>query len=45
MIIILPHVLYGFKTVTLRGKHRPRAFKNRVLSKIFEPKREEGPGK
>jgi hypothetical protein len=29
----------------MRGKHRPKAFKNRVLSKIFEPQGEEGPGK
>jgi hypothetical protein len=27
--------------VTLREEHRPRAFENRVLRRIFEPKRDE----
>jgi hypothetical protein len=40
--IILPVVLYGCKTwsVTLREEHRLRVFENRVLRKIFGPKRE-----
>jgi hypothetical protein len=38
----LPVVLYGCKTwsVTLREEHRLRAFENRVLRRIFGPKRE-----
>jgi hypothetical protein len=41
--VILPVVLYGCKTwsLTLREEHRLRAFENRVLSRIFGPKREE----
>jgi hypothetical protein len=38
--VILPVVLYGCKTWSLREKHRPRVFENRVL-RIFGPKREE----
>jgi hypothetical protein len=42
-IIILPVVLYGCGTwsVTLREGHRLRVFENRVLRRIFGPKREE----
>jgi hypothetical protein len=41
--IILPVVLYGCETwsVTLREEHRPRVFENRVLRRIFGPKRDE----
>jgi hypothetical protein len=41
--IILPVVLYGCETLslTLREKHRLRVFKNRVLRRIFGPKRDE----
>jgi hypothetical protein len=44
--IILPLVLYGCETwsLTLREKHRPRAFENRVLRKVFGPKRDEVTG-
>jgi hypothetical protein len=44
--IILPVVLYGCKTLslTLRGKHRLRVFENRVLRRIFRPKRDEVTG-
>jgi hypothetical protein len=41
--VILPVVLYGCETwsLTLREEHRLRVFQNRVLRKIFGPKREE----
>jgi hypothetical protein len=41
--IILPFVLYGFKTwsLTLREERRLRLFENRVLRGIFRPKRDE----
>jgi hypothetical protein len=41
--VILPVVLYGCKTwfLTLREEHRLRVFENRVLRRIFGPKREE----
>jgi hypothetical protein len=41
--VILPFVLYGCKTwsLTSREEHRLRVFENRVLRKIFRPKREE----
>jgi hypothetical protein len=44
--IILPVVLYGFETwsLTLREEHRLRMFENRVLRRIFGPKREEVTG-
>jgi hypothetical protein len=44
--IILPVVLYGYKTlaVTLRKKHRLKVFENRVLKRIFGPKRDEVTG-
>jgi hypothetical protein len=36
-------VLYGCETssLTLREEHRPRVFQNRVLRRIFGPKRDE----
>jgi hypothetical protein len=42
--IILPVVLYGRETwsLTLREERRLRVFENRVLRKVFEPKRDEG---
>jgi hypothetical protein len=45
-IIILPVVLYGCETWSpiLREEHRPRVFKNRVLRRIFGPKRAEVTG-
>jgi hypothetical protein len=44
--IILPVVLYGCETwsLTLRVEHRLRVFGNRVLRKIFGPKRDEVEG-
>jgi hypothetical protein len=41
--VIFPVVLYGCETwsLTLREEHRLRVFENRVLRKIFGPKREE----
>jgi hypothetical protein len=41
--IILPVVLYGCGTwsLTLREEHRLRVFENRVLRRIFGPKRDE----
>jgi hypothetical protein len=41
--IIHPVVLYGCETwsLTLREEHRLRVFENRVLRKIFGPKRDE----
>jgi hypothetical protein len=41
--IILPVVLYGCETwsLTLREVHRLRVFENRVLRRIFGPKRDE----
>jgi hypothetical protein len=40
--VIFPVVLYGCETwsLTLREEHRPRVFENRVLRRIFGPKRE-----
>jgi len=45
-IIILPVVLYGCETLllTLREEHRLRVFENRVLRRIFGPKRDEVAG-
>jgi hypothetical protein len=39
--IILPFVLYGCETwsLTLREEHRLRVFENRILRRIFGPKR------
>jgi hypothetical protein len=44
--IILPVVLYGFKTwsLTLREEHILGVFENRVLRRIFGPKRDEVTG-
>jgi hypothetical protein len=44
--IILPVVLYGCETwsLTIREEHRLRVFDNRVLRKIFGPKRDEVTG-
>jgi hypothetical protein len=44
--IILPVVLYGYESwsVTLREEHRLRVFENRVLRRIFGPKRYEETG-
>jgi hypothetical protein len=44
--IILPVVLYGRETwsLTLREEHRLRLFDNRVLRRIFGPKRDEVTG-
>jgi hypothetical protein len=44
--IILPVVLYGCETssLTLREEHRLRVFENRVLRRIFTPKRNEVTG-
>jgi hypothetical protein len=44
--IILPVVLYGCATwyLTLREEHRLREFENRVLRRIFGPKRDEMTG-
>jgi len=41
--IILPVVLYGCETwsLTLREERRMRVFENRVLRRIFGPKRDE----
>jgi hypothetical protein len=41
--IILPVVLYGCETwpLTLSEEHRLKVFENRVLRRIFEPKRDE----
>jgi hypothetical protein len=45
-IIILLVVLYGCETwtLTLREEHRLRVFENRVLRRIFGPKRDEVTG-
>jgi len=44
--IILPIVLYGYETwsFTLREEHGLRVSENRVLMKIFGPKRDEVTG-
>jgi hypothetical protein len=44
--IILPVVLYGCETwsLTKREKHRLRVFENRMLRRIFGPKRDEVTG-
>ena len=44
--IILPVVLYGCETwsLTLREESRLRVFKNRVLRRVFGPKRDEVTG-
>jgi hypothetical protein len=44
--VILPVVLYGCKSwsLTLREEHRLRVFENRVLRRMFRPKRDEVTG-
>jgi hypothetical protein len=44
--VILPVVLYGCETwpQTLKEEHRLRVFENRVLRRIFGPKRDEVTG-
>jgi hypothetical protein len=44
--VILPVVLYGCETwsLTLREEHRLRVFENRVLRRVFGPKRDEMTG-
>jgi hypothetical protein len=44
--IILPVVLYGCETwsLTLREEHRLKVFENRMLRRIFGPKRDEVTG-
>jgi hypothetical protein len=44
--VILPVVLYGCETwcLTLREEHRLSVFENRVLRRIFGPKRDEVTG-
>jgi hypothetical protein len=44
--IILPVVLYGCETwsLTLREEHRLRMFENRMLRRMFGPKRDEVTG-
>jgi hypothetical protein len=41
--VILPVVLYGYKTwsLTLREEHRLRVFGNRMLMRVFGPKKNE----
>jgi hypothetical protein len=43
IIVILPVALYGCETssLTLREEHRLKVFENKVLRRIFEPKRDE----
>jgi len=45
-LITLPTVLYGCETwsLTFRKEHRLRVFVNRVLRRIFGPKRDEVTG-
>jgi hypothetical protein len=42
-IIIMPVVLYGYEawSITLREERRLRLFENRILRRLFEPKRDE----
>jgi hypothetical protein len=42
----MPVVLYGYETLslTLKEEHRLRVFENRVLRRIFGPKRDEVTG-
>jgi hypothetical protein len=44
--IILPVVMYGCEawSLTIRQEHRLRVFVNRVLRRIFGPKRDEETG-
>ena len=44
--VILPVILYGFETwtLTLREEKRLQVFENKVLRKIFGPKRDDQTG-
>jgi hypothetical protein len=44
--IIFPVVFYGYETwsLTLREEYKLKMFENRVLRRIFRPKRDEIPG-
>ena len=44
--IILPNVLYVCEawSLTLREEHRPRVFENRVMRRIFGPRRDKVTG-
>ena len=44
--LLLPVVLYGCETwsLTFREEHRLRVFENRVLRRVFGPKRDEVTG-
>jgi hypothetical protein len=44
--IIAPFVLYGYETwsLTLREQNRSRVFENRVLRRIYGPRRDEVTG-
>jgi hypothetical protein len=46
IMLILPVVLYGCETwsLTLREEHRLRGFENRMLRRVFGPKRDEVTG-
>jgi hypothetical protein len=46
-VMWLPVVLYGYETwsLTLREKHILGVFENRVLRRLFGPKRDEVTGK
>jgi hypothetical protein len=46
MFLIFPVVLYGCETwsLTLREERRLRVFENRVLRRVFGPKRDEATG-
>jgi hypothetical protein len=45
--IILPVILYGCETwsLTVREEHRLRVFENKVLRRIFGPRRDEVTGR
>jgi hypothetical protein len=46
LILVVFQILYGYETwsLTLREEHRLRVFENRVLRRIFGPKRDEVTG-
>ena len=46
-MVILPVILYGCETwtLTLRKEKRLQVFENKVLRKIFRPKRDDQTGK
>jgi hypothetical protein len=45
--VIVTAILYGCETwsLTLREEHRLRVFENRVLTRLFRPRRDEGTGR